>query len=105
MEASEQQDELRSRIGKQLADGLVTRTEPVPENSAELRAIINELHGLGDGDLEKKLVVSGFTDHPWGKDGQSCRQCIYYRPHRKWCALPSLSVPVEPQWWCRLWRI
>ncbi len=32
-------------------------------------------------------------------------ECIYYLPHRKWCDLPELPVPVEPQWWCRLWKL
>lgn len=31
--------------------------------------------------------------------------CMYFLVHRKWCDLPELSVPVEPEWWCRLWRI
>ena len=104
MEASEA-DALRSRIGNMLAQGLVTKTAPVPQSSQDLRAIVNELHDLGAGDLEKKLIISGFTDRPWGKDGLSCRECIYYRTHSKWCALPALSLPVEPEWWCRLWRI
>jgi hypothetical protein len=30
---------------------------------------------------------------------------MYFLVHRKWCDLPELSVPVEAEWWCRLWRI
>jgi hypothetical protein len=25
--------------------------------------------------------------------------------HRRFCELPELMLPVEPQWSCRLWRI
>jgi hypothetical protein len=34
-----------------------------------------------------------------------CQECMYYLVHRKWCDLPELFVPVEPDWYCRLWRI
>ena len=30
---------------------------------------------------------------------------VYYHPHRKWCDLPELPIPVEPHWWCRLWKL
>jgi len=28
-----------------------------------------------------------------------------YLPNAKWCDLPELPIPVEPDWWCRLWKI
>jgi hypothetical protein len=31
-------------------------------------------------------------------------ECMYFVVHRKWCELPELAWPVEPEWWCRLWR-
>jgi hypothetical protein len=30
---------------------------------------------------------------------------MYYMVHSKCCDLPELALPVEPDWWCRLWRI
>jgi hypothetical protein len=50
-------------------------------------------------------VVGGFTNHPYGPEQQRCMECMYYLVHHKWCDLPELAVPVEPEWWCRLWRI
>jgi hypothetical protein len=96
---------LREKIRGLMAAGLQTRTEPVPEDNLQYEAVLRELHGLGVERLTDKLTISGFVDHPYGKDKQSCYDCMYYLVHRKWCALPPLSLPVEPEWWCRLWRI
>ena len=60
---------------------------------------------LEPGDLKSKLVIGGFVDHPYGPEKQRCMECMYYLVHRRWCDLPELAVPVEPDWWCRLWRI
>ena len=98
-------DSLRERIGKMMANGLDTRTEPFPQDNHEFERVLAELRELDEGDLKGKLVVSGFLDHPYGEDEQRCLECMYYLVHRKWCDLPELAVPVEPQWWCRLWRI
>ena len=65
----------------------------------------SKLRQLDPDDLEAKLVIGGFVDHPYGPDKQRCMECMYYLVHRKWCDLPELAVPVEPEWWCRLWRI
>jgi hypothetical protein len=101
----EQDAAVREKIKQILAAGLRTQTAPVPEDNLQYDAIVNELYGLGDEQLEQKLEISGFVDHPWGKDEQRCYDCMYYLVHRKWCALPPLSLPVEPEWWCRLWRV
>ncbi len=96
---------LRATIGKLLAGGLKTRTDPLPETDREFANILMELRDLPPDDLEAKLVVSGFADHPHGPDQMRCQECMYYLVHRKWCDLPELFVPVEPDWYCRLWRI
>ncbi len=101
----DQEDALRGTIAERLASGLATMTEPVPGDSAEFAAILNELREIPRHDLERKLVVSGFVDHAQGDEGRRCLECMYYRVHRKWCALPAIALPVEPEWWCRLWRI
>ncbi len=98
-------DKLRDEIGRMMQDGLVTQTEPFPEDNHQFEAVLRELRDLEPDDLEQKLVISGFVDKPYGEDEQRCLECMYYLVHRKWCDLPELAVPVEAEWWCRLWRI
>jgi len=98
-------DILRKRIRDLLANGLDTQTEPFPETEKEFAKILDQLRELDPDDLEGKLVISGFLDHPHGEDEQRCLECMYYLVHRKWCDLPELALPVEAEWWCRLWRI
>ena len=102
---SDEEAALRERIGKLLAEGLVTQTEPFPEDARAFGNLLAEVRELPPDDLAGKLVISGFTDKPYGEDQMRCQECMYYLVHRKWCDLPELAVPVEPNWWCRLWRI
>ena len=103
--AGHNHDELLKRIGELLENGLKTETEPFPETEKECAGILTQLRELDPEDLEGKLVVGGFVYHPYGPEDQRCLECMYYLVHRRWCDLPELSVPVEPHWWCRLWRI
>jgi hypothetical protein len=96
---------LRALIGKMLAGGLKTQTEPFPQTDREFGALLVALRDLPPDNLEAKLVISGFADHPYGPDQMRCQECMYYLVHRKWCDLPELAVPVEADWYCRLWRI
>jgi hypothetical protein len=98
-------DKLREEIGEILRKGLETETEPFPQTHSEFNAILDQLRDLEADDLKGRLVIAGFLDHPYGEDQQRCLECMYYLVHRKWCDLPELAVPVEPEWWCRLWRI
>lgn len=98
-------DALLEKISGLLANGLATRTEPFPDTEKEFIGILDELRQLGPDDIEGRLVVSGFVNHPVGPDQQRCQECIYYLVHRKWCDIPEISLPAEPDWWCRLWRI
>jgi hypothetical protein len=100
-----EEQELRARIEQLLGGGLRTETEPFPETEREFGQLLAELRGLPPHDLAARLVKSGFTDKPYGPEQMRCQECMYYLVHRKWCDLPELSVPVEPEWWCRLWRI
>ena len=102
---SNDDDALRDRIGRLMANGLVTKTEPFPENNIEFEKVLDELRDVAPDSLEEKLIISGFVDKPYGEDEQRCLECMYYLVHRKWCDLPELAVPVEAEWWCRLWRI
>jgi hypothetical protein len=92
-------------IADMMAAGLKTQVEPFPETDKEFADILVKLRQLDPSDLQGKLVISGFVDHPYGPDKQRCMECMYYLVHRRWCDLPELAVPVEPDWWCRLWRI
>lgn len=101
------EDVLRELTGRILAAGLKTQMAPFPQTEVEFDRIVKDLRDLGDGDLDGRLVLGGFADHPVdGDDGSMrCRECIYYLPHRRWCDLPELPLPVEPDWYCRLWKL
>jgi hypothetical protein len=92
-------------IAKMLASGLETQVEPAPETDRDFADILTRLRQLDPEDLKNKLVIGGFTDHPYGPDRQRCMECMYFLVHRKWCDLPELALPVDPDWRCRLWRI
>ncbi|MGQ0671570.1 MAG: hypothetical protein ACT4N2_01640 [Hyphomicrobium sp.] len=105
MSANGKDEALLKLIAEKLANGLKTQIEPFPETDKEFAEILVQLRKLPPDDLEGKLVIGGFSDHPIGPDQQRCMECMYFLVHRKWCDLPELAVPVEPHWWCRLWRI
>ena len=96
---------MRRHIGALLAQGLATQTEPYPEHAAAVAVLLAEVRELPADDLPAKLVLAGVTDKPHGDDQLRCQECMYYLVHRKWCNLPEMALPVEPEWWCRLWRI
>jgi len=98
-------DSVLQEIKEMLASGLETQTEPFPESAIEFAKILDQLRELEDDDLKGRLVIGGFTDHPYGPDEMRCQECIYFLVHRKWCDLPELAIPVESNWWCRLWKI
>jgi hypothetical protein len=102
---NDQENDLRARIAKMMADGLKTQAEPFPENDREFGTLLEALRALPPTDLEAKLSLSGLVDQPSGPDQMRCQECMYYLVHRKWCDLPELALPVEPNWCCRLWRI
>ena len=97
--------ELRQHIAELLANGLQTQVEPFPPTEKEFAEIAAELRSLDPKDLTGKLVIAGFLDRPYGEENWRCADCIYYLANRKWCDLPELALPVEPDWYCRLWRM
>jgi hypothetical protein len=99
-------DQLRRTIANRLAAGLETEAWPRAETSVMVNEIIGRLRA-GAGDLDKKLIIAGFTDHAVEAGGleQACETCMYFLLHRRFCELPELMVPVDPHWSCRLWRI
>lgn len=88
-----------------LKEGLKTQVEPFPETDREFAGILDELRPLLDDELRAKLVISGWILEPYGEDQMRCQECMYFLVHRRWCDLPELNLPAEPEWWCRLWRI
>jgi hypothetical protein len=103
--SADESSRLLEQITSLLAGGLKTQTEPFPEDDKQFSEIAKQLRELSPDDLKSKLVVGGFINHPYGEEQYRCMECMYYLVHRKWCDLPELAVPVEPDWWCRLWRI
>ena len=99
--------ETRKNIAELLSSGLKTEVWPRAETSEDVNTIVGRLQTEAGEDLEKKLVVAGFTDHTIEADEveQPCETCMYYKIHAKFCDLPELMLPVEPEWSCRLWRI
>ena len=89
-----------------LSGGLETEVFPRADDSDSFQAIIKRLQ-TSDGSVKTKLVIAGFTLDPIDHHDieQACETCMYYLVNRKWCELPELDLPVEPEWSCRVWRI
>lgn len=101
------EEAIRQSLKDLLNSGLKTRWEIRAYTSDEVARIVNELQNLSIDDYTGKLVTAGFTLVPFESDdiSQSCQTCMYYLIHRKFCELPELNLPVEPEWSCTLWRI
>jgi hypothetical protein len=102
---SEAHTEMLQTIDEMLGSGLQTQVEPFPETEKEFAEIINQLRALDRDDLKGKLVIGGFLNRPYGPEKLRCMECINFLVNRKWCDLPDLAIPVEANWYCRLWRI
>jgi hypothetical protein len=104
-------DALRARIERLLVDGLTTDSTRRAYTSEDVVTVCRYLQALAPDDLEGRLAVAGFTRQPYVDPGdevgleQACATCMYYERHRRFCDLPELMLPVEPQWSCILWRI
>ncbi len=105
--SSPEDDALRDHIAETLSSGIETEVWPRAETSEMVENIVKRLQTEARDDLDKKLIIGGFTDHIIEAEGleQPCETCMYYLVHRKFCELPELMLPVEPHWSCRLWRI
>ncbi len=96
---------LLKMIEDHLLGGLQTLVDPFPETDREFAKILDGLRSLNADALREKLVLSGWLLKPVGEDQMRCQECMYYLVHRRWCDLPELNLPAEPDWWCRLWRV
>jgi hypothetical protein len=99
-------EQLRDEVRSLLESGLKTEVFPRADTNEAVQSIVNRLRSA-DGDLQAKLVIGGFTLQPieHGDIEQPCETCMYYKVHQRFCELPELNLPVEPEWSCRLWRI
>jgi hypothetical protein len=90
-----------------LSYGVKSTMSPFPETQSQFLDIVRQLRQLDENDLLGRLDIGGFANYSIGEgdDLQRCQECIYYLPNGKWCDLPELPVPVEPHWWCRLWKM
>jgi hypothetical protein len=97
-------DVRRDEIRGLLAGGLKTEVFPRADTLDEFQAIVAKTRGAS---LEAKLVIGGFTLTPVTHADleQACETCMYYKVHQRYCELPELDLPVEPEWSCRVWRI
>jgi hypothetical protein len=107
---AEQLDEQRAELERLLGEGLQTEWQHRAYDDAEIQSVLRRLNELPGDDHAGKLRVGGFTLTPYVGEAdpeieQSCRTCMYYEAHRRYCALPELKLPVEPDWSCVLWRI
>lgn len=108
MPNSAEDSRLRQEIGELLHAGLTTEVEPRAYEFELIQRIVAELQDLPRSYLRGKLVKAGFTAEPYrGDEGieEACETCMYYLSQRRFCQLPELMLPVEPNWSCRLWRI
>ncbi|MDX8449815.1 hypothetical protein [Mesorhizobium captivum] len=96
---------------REIIETLLTRSPereafPRADSHDDVLVVIGRLRTAGN-DLSAKLVIAGFTlqtvEHQ--EIEQACESCMYYLVHRRFCVLPELDLPVEPEWSCRLWRI
>lgn len=99
-------DAIRAEIKAKLESGLETEVFPRADTHEQVQDVVQTLRS-SDGSLDAKLKIGGFTLETIEHGGieQPCETCMYYLVHRRYCELPELDVPVEPQWSCRLWRI
>ncbi len=101
---------LREYLKQLLESGLETKKEPRAYEHQQVLEIIAQLQKISPDDYKNKLIIAGFTLSPYHPaddpdDEQVCETCMYFQVHRKYCELPELMLPVEPEWSCRLWRI
>ncbi|MCF6193461.1 MAG: hypothetical protein L3J46_03915 [Kangiellaceae bacterium] len=107
MDNSQSDDPLRKNIQSILESGLKVELEPRAYSHEQILTVVSRLQKLKVNDYQSKLQIAGFTLTPWGRgdDEQACETCMYYKVHQKFCEIPELMLPVEPEWSCRIWRI
>lgn len=103
-------DAQRQAILQALQDGLPTRWRERAYTDEQVRRLVAELQDLPPEPLSARLSAAGFTLRPHVDPEapdieQSCRTCMYFEAHHRYCNLPELKLGVEPDWSCVLWRV
>ena len=100
---------LRERLAQLLESGLQTEWKNRADTSEQVDAVTKRLQQLADDDYPAKLEAAGFTTHPFLPAGadieESCSTCVRFERIRRFCNLPELAIPVEPEWSCVVWRL
>ena len=106
MASSDDDDRRREEIRVLLAGDLKTEVFPRADTHQEVQEVVGRLRAEAHT-LVDRLVISGMTLTTIVHQDleQPCETCMYYLVHRRYCELPELDFPVEPEWSCRLWRI
>jgi hypothetical protein len=104
--SSDDDDRRREEIRALLEGGLRTEAFPRADTHQEVQEVVARLRAEVRT-VADRLVISGMTlTTVVHQDlAQPCETCMYYLVHRRYCELPELDLPVEPEWSCRLWRI
>ena len=70
-----------------------------------MRALLERIRASAD--MRDKAEIAGLTHAPVEANDivQSCENCIYFLARRQWCDLPELNIPVDAEWYCKLWRV
>ena len=107
LEDANSTEALRKKLQLILESNLEVELLPRAYTHSQILEIISRLQNVEPFDYKTKLQIAGFTLKPWGKgeDEQACEACMYYKVHQKFCEVPELMLPVEPEWSCRIWRI
>ena len=102
-------DALRERLRALLTSGLETEWRERAYASEAVNLLVARLQAIAPDDHASLLRVAGFRPEPYVAPdddiAQACETCMYYGVHRRFCELPELRLPVEPEWSCVLWRI
>ena len=70
-----------------------------------IHAMVDRLRACPDP--KERADIVGLARAPVESDGieQSCANCIYFLARRGWCDVPELNIPVDPEWYCAMWRV
>ena len=100
----------RARVAALLAGGLATNWERRAYTSEDVARVAAQLRQVARDDYQTRIRVAGFTPHSYhpAEDAdieQACLTCMYFERNRRYCNLPEIALPVEPEWSCIMWRI
>ena len=101
---------VRAQLTALLDSGLKTDWRHRADTSEKVDEVTRRLQQISHDDYAGKLKVAGVTVHPYVPPAQpeieqACSTCVRYERVRRYCNLPELELPVEPEWSCVVWRL